>query len=38
MRDTMASTTLAAVESHGDRVAASFMVIQPGQVRLQKLP
>ena len=38
MRDTMASATLAAVESHGERVAASFMVIQPGQVRLQKLP
>lgn len=38
MRDTMASATLMAVESHGDRVANSFMVIQPGHIRLQKLP
>ena len=38
MRDAMVVARLMAVESHGDRVAASFMVIQPGHVRLQKLP
>jgi predicted nuclease of predicted toxin-antitoxin system len=38
MRDAMASATLGAVERHGDLVAASFMVVQPGHVRLQRLP
>jgi predicted nuclease of predicted toxin-antitoxin system len=38
MRSTMAKTTLAAVESLGDRIATSFLVIQPGHLRLQKLP
>jgi len=34
----MAKATLAAIQSHGDRIATSFLVIQPGAVRLQKLP
>ncbi len=38
MRTTMAKSTLAAVETHGDRIWTSFLVIQPGHVRLQKLP
>jgi predicted nuclease of predicted toxin-antitoxin system len=38
MRLTMAKTTLAAVESYADRIATSFLVIQPGHTRLQKLP
>ena len=38
MRTTMAKTTLAAVEAHGDKIAISFLVIQPGHIRLQQLP
>ena len=38
LRATMAKATLAAIQSHGDRIATSFLVIQPGAVRLQKLP
>lgn len=38
MRSAMAKATLAAVESHGDRITTSFLVIQPGHIRLQKLP
>jgi predicted nuclease of predicted toxin-antitoxin system len=38
MRLTMAKSTLAAVASHADRIETSFLVIQPGHTRLQKLP
>jgi len=38
MRIAMAEAVLAAVETHGDRLGDCFMVIQPGHVRLQKLP
>lgn len=38
MRTAMAEAVLTAVETHGERIGVSFLVIQPGHVRLQKLP
>ena len=38
MRITMAEAVLKAVETHDERIGVSFLVIQPGHVRLQKLP
>ena len=38
MRITMAQAVVTAVEPHGERIGVSFLVIQPGHVRLQKLP
>lgn len=38
MRARMANATLAAVEAHGDEIGSAFLVIEPGRLRLQKLP
>lgn len=38
MRVTMAKATLAAVDAHADAIGSSFLVIEPGHIRLQKLP
>jgi predicted nuclease of predicted toxin-antitoxin system len=38
MRNRMAHATLAAVEAHGDDIGNSFLVVEPGRLRLQRLP
>jgi predicted nuclease of predicted toxin-antitoxin system len=38
MRMMMAQSTLAAVETHEETIQTSFIVVEPGRIRLQKLP